>query len=504
MTHCLDHPNNVPSNTHNPSRVVGEESVMHISNNKFKFLVVLMMTFVNISTVSAQPPGSAQATTATPATPATPAPTASVPANPQAWCQSEGYCDGSTPPPPVIIDDTPPPQPRPRACIWGQIRGGRQVRTHDAANMTVNGVRVVPGRGLPATVDTGIGGECICTDASDPDAIENFLPADANHTPRRAVQNLDTVGRLARTGNEICMPRTGSQTEEENAPPVGVDLRPIITWLTSIEGSVCRVHATNLCQNMVYELNACESRARMNRDEASFNACFEQHSYNGSVTIAESDATTGELESCGGMTFECSALGVNYAPVPALPADEVGEGGSNDESRMHYRLRLGGQFMIGSSIDSTLMTGGLATLGVELFSANNRHGLILRGEIGSADMRGNQGHAPIGRATLFGGSLAYGFRPLNWATIALGGRVLGMSDHNGDPDVYHGYRGTLAGPELALTLDRQIGDGPFGISFRVSASFLRGQVNYWINSQEIQAGRSSVNLGLGAEITYGR
>lgn len=243
-------------------------------------------------------------------------------------------------PTPEVDRDPPPPpqQPRPRACVWGRIVGANGqrlsgVRTHEAASMVVGGVVMQPGHGLPATVDTGIGGNCVCGDG------EFYLPADADHTPRRAVQNLDTVGRLARTGNEICLPRVGEVIE--NAPPVGVDLGPIIIWLGELEGSACVDRATDICQNLIHDLNACEATAQAARDNAAFEACFTQHHYTGSVTIPEGDVSVGGLSTCAGMTFECSRFGVNYAPVPALPSDEVGEGGQGQGPSIDIAVDLG-------------------------------------------------------------------------------------------------------------------------------------------------------------------
>lgn len=341
-----------------------------------------------------------------------------------------------------------PPQPQWHVVVNGDLEDSRQ---HGEIDTDF-------GR-----TEYGIGGHAECPEGTIPLVI---APAGLRHLQDAADHRFATGTFCAPLGS------TG---------PINIDLSQYVT-ITMFEDLVRRVAAL-------------EEGLRQNND----------------VDIAQNDELGDALETIyrrdcadkmGTVSFQQWEAATPAQRIELCPQVVVINNGDRD--RMHYRLRLGGQLMIGSSVDSTLLTAGLATLGVEFFSANNRHGLILRGEIGSSNMRGTEGHAPIRRATLFGGSVAYGFRPLNWATISLGGRVLGVSDHNGNPDVYHGYRGTLAGPELALTLDRQIQNGPFGVYFRVSASFLRGQVNYWINSEEIQAGRSSVNLGLEGGFTFGR
>lgn len=423
---------------------------MHISN-KFKFLVVALtvMTFANVGSVAAQPPG-------------TPAQTMSVPPNPQAWCEEGGYCDnGGTPP----VAQTPPPRVRrPQPTQWNIVVNGSldgNVRQHGTIDTDVG------------VAEFGIGGTPVC-----PRGFIDLVIAPSGLTRLREAAGHRLVRGVYCARDDGSM-RPGDETDIDLSLYVTYEVfNLLVARVARLEDRMDQNDAVDVGQERDRQQDVAESD---NDRETQYR--FECADKMDLVTFQEWEAAT-------------PARRVELCPPTIIV--------NNDGDRMHYRLRLGGQLMIGSSIDSTLMTAGLATLGVEFFSANNRHGLILRGEIGSADMRGTQGHAPIGRATLFGGSLAFGFRPLNWATIALGGRVLGLSDHNGDPDVYHGYRGTLAGPELALTLDRQIGDGPFGVSFRLSASFLRGQVNYWINEEEVRAGRSSVNLGLGVEITYGR
>ena len=294
---------------------------MHLRNNKFKFLVALAVTVISLGWAlpaeaqgdDERPPTRSTAPVSTPVSTDGPTVLECLPL-------AGEICP--TPPPRQERIRRTPPAPRPRACIWGRIVGADHT-TIQAGGMTVAGQVMSPGQGLPSTIDIGIGGDCICNDSgSEHDSY--YLPADADHTPINGVRSV-YEGRLATDGHEICLPRTGASVEQNEDAPV--DFGPIIVWLESLNGSVCELRATDLCRTAVEELNVCESRARMSRDNDAFESCYEQHSFTGSVVLTSSDIVTGDLEeNCAGVSFECSALGVNYAPVPALPADMVGEG----------------------------------------------------------------------------------------------------------------------------------------------------------------------------------
>ncbi len=306
---------------------------MYISN-KFKFTVVIMATIINLGWAlpaeaqdDERPPTRSTAPVSTPVTSDGPTVNECLPLAGQ-------IC---TPPQREerIIRRT---VPKPRACICGHIVGADHT-TIQAGNMTVAGHVMSPGQGLPSTIDIGIGGDCICNDGgSEHDSY--YLPADADHTPINGVRSV-YEGRLATDGHEICLPRRGANSENQEDEDVSVDLRPIIVWLEGLNGSICELRATDLCQSAVNNLNACEDTARMARDRAAYEACFEQHAYTGWVTLSATDIVTGDLEqNCAGVSFECSQYDVDYAPEPWLPADMVGEG-QNDGASLDIAVDLG-------------------------------------------------------------------------------------------------------------------------------------------------------------------
>lgn len=421
-------------------------------SNKFKFTVALAVTIINLGWAlpaeaqdDERPPTRSTAPVSTPVTSDGPTVNECLPLAGQ-------IC---TPPQREerIIRRT---VPKPRACIWGRIVGAEHT-TIQAGQMTVAGHVMSPGQGLPSTIDIGIGGDCICNDSgSEHDSY--YLPADADHTPINGVRSV-YEGRLATDGHEICLPRTGASVEQNEDTPV--DFGPIILWLEHLNGSVCALRATDLCRSAVEELNVCESRARMSRDNDAFESCYEQHSFTGSVTIATSDVVTGDLEqSCAGVSFECSALGVNYAPVPALPTDEVGEGSSVGEFlSQNLDLQVDVNLCAGQSgLESSLVCGEIGgQVNLRPF-ASNRVGIVLRGSFGGGNIGDEdlaiQDYVPVDRFTRGSASLGLQIALVPRLRLdILAGFVrytTGNSAENGSGD---GARGNGLRTELAFTVD---------------------------------------------------
>lgn len=426
---------------------------MYISN-KFKFTVVIMATIINLGWAlpaeaqdDERPPTRSTAPVSTPVTSDGPTVNECLPLAGQ-------IC---TPPQREerIIRRT---VPKPRACIWGHIVGADHT-TIQAGNMTVAGHVMSPGQGLPSTIDIGIGGDCICNDGgSEHDSY--YLPADADHTPINGVRSV-YEGRLATDGHEICLPRRGANSENQEDEDVSVDLRPIIVWLEGLNGSICELRATDLCQSAVNNLNACEDTARMARDRAAYEACFEQHAYTGWVTLSATDIVTGDLEqNCAGVSFECSQYDVDYAPEPWLPADMVGEGSSVGEFlSQNVDFQVDVNLCAGQSgLESSLVCGEIGgQVNLRPF-ASNRLGILLRGSYGGGNIGDEdlaiQDYVPVDRFTR--GSVSLGLQitlvPRLRLDILAGfvRYTTGNSAENGSGD---GARGNGLRTELAFTVD---------------------------------------------------
>jgi hypothetical protein len=235
----------------------------------------------------------------------------------------------------VIVD-------KPHACIYGELVSFTEhvrLRSEEGLPAPIrprgyDDLRMVEDEvdmGGGSTADVGFGGVCHC-----PVGYE-LRPLASGYDANREVET-QIDRRIDRQNSMQCVPRVG-----DTAPstPPSVDLRPLIVWLEMHDDSICALRATALCRSAVEELNRCEATAQAARDNEAFEACFEQHHYTDSVTIQAGDAVVGSIESCVGATFVCSELEVFYAPVPALPSDEVGEGGQGQGPSIDIAVDLG-------------------------------------------------------------------------------------------------------------------------------------------------------------------
>ena len=442
---------------------------MHLRNNKFKFLVALAVTVISLGWAL---PAEAQGDDERPPTRSTAPVSTPVPetsSTPDVLECRENFSRGELCPPApstgggggggddrrVIVD-------KPHACIYGELVSFTEhvrLRSEEGLPAPIrprgyDDLRMVEDEvdmGGGSTADVGFGGVCHC-----PVGYE-LRPLASGYDANREVET-QIDRRIDRQNSMQCVPRVG-----DTAPstPPSVDLRPLIVWLEMHDDSICALRATALCRSAVEELNRCEATAQAARDNEAFEACFEQHHYTDSVTIQAGDAVVGSIESCVGATFVCSRLEVFYAPVPALPADEVGEGGSSVGEFLSENLDLqvdvnlcAGQ----SGLESSLVCGEIGgQVNLRPF-ASNRLGILLRGSYGGGNIGDEdlaiQDYVPVDRFTR--GSVSLGLQitlvPRLRLDILAGfvRYTTGNSAENGSGD---GARGNGLRTELAFTVD---------------------------------------------------